>query len=47
MSEIGALWVLGCGVGFAVGWCVRDLSIPRYYKAENGEYQEIEFPGEE
>lgn len=47
VSEIGALWVLGCGIGFVFGWVIHDLSIPRYVKDEYGEYQEIEFPGED
>ena len=47
VSEVGALWMLGCGIGFVIGWAVRDLSEPCWIKDEDGEYQRIEFGEDE
>lgn len=47
-GEAAGLWVIGVGIGFAIGWCVRDLLEPVWVQDEvTGEYQRIEFPEED
>ncbi len=42
------LWAIGMGIGFAIGWCVRDLLEPVWIQDEvTGEYKRIEFPAED